>query len=144
MIFDATLLFSNAQAITASAASTNQIDLGATGTPYGAIAAITRDISRGMPVPIRIQVVQAFNTLTSLTFALQTDDNSGFASPATNWTSPAIPLASLVVGYVVALEYLPRYTNERYLRLNYTVAGTNPTLGQITAGIVMAGQSNAE
>jgi hypothetical protein len=36
MILDSTTLFSNAQAITATAASTNYIDLGAPGTVYGA------------------------------------------------------------------------------------------------------------
>lgn len=143
MIFDINNLFSNAQAITATAVSTNIIDLGATGTVYGAAAALVRDIGPGNDAPLRIQVVETFNTLTSLTVDLQTDDNSGFASPAIAWTSGAVLLASLVAGYVFNMEDFPRRTNERYLRLNYTVGGSNPTLGKITAGAVMANQSNA-
>lgn len=142
MIFDLNNLFSNAQAITATAASTNIIDLGAPGTVYGAAAALVRDIGPGNDVPIRVQVVESFNNLTSLTADLQSDDNSGFASPATVWTSGAVPLASLVAGYVFNMEDVPRRSNERYLRMNYTVTGSAPTLGKITAGIVAANQSN--
>jgi hypothetical protein len=43
---------------------------------------------------------------------------------------------------VVIPEFIPRGTSERYMRLNYTVAGTAPTLGKITAGVVMGSQSN--
>lgn len=143
MIFDVTTLFSAGQAITASAASTNTIDLGATGTVYGAAAATVRDIGPGNSIPIRVQVVQSFNNLTSLAVALQTDDNTGFSTPATAWNSPAVVLASLVAGYVFDMERIPRRTNERYVRLFYTVVGTAPTLGQVTAGIDMGNQSNA-
>jgi hypothetical protein len=38
MILDTSLVLSDAQGITASAASTNVIDLGPTGTPFGANA----------------------------------------------------------------------------------------------------------
>lgn len=143
MIFDVTTLLSNAQPITATAPSTNTIDLGQPGTVFGAAQALVRDVGKGKPIPFRLQVVQSFNTLTSLTFTLETDDNSGFSSPKIVWTSGAVPLASLVAGYVRDLEYLPRGVDERYLRMNYTVAGTPPTLGQVTAGVVMAGQSNS-
>ena len=37
MIIDTSLVFSNQQAVTTSAPSTNAIDLGATGTPYSVI-----------------------------------------------------------------------------------------------------------
>ena len=58
MIFDRTLLFSNAQAITADAASTDIVDLGATGTVYGAAAALNRDIGKGEEVALNVQVVE--------------------------------------------------------------------------------------
>jgi hypothetical protein len=141
MIFDRSLLMSNAQAITATAASTDVIDLGATGTVFGNSAALVRDVGRGYEIPLRVQVVQAFNNLTSLTVAVQCDDNSGFSSARTVATSQAVALASLAVGYV--FEEIPTFqvgTNERYVRLNYTVAGTAPTTGQITAGITLANQ----
>jgi hypothetical protein len=142
MIFDATTLLSDAQAITATAASTNIIDTKATGTVYGAAAALKRDIGKGKKIPLRVQVVEAFNTLTSLTFALQVDDNASFSSPKTVATTGAVPLASLTAGYYWNIDHVPIGTDERYVRLNYTVAGTAPTTGKVTAGIVMATQTN--
>ena len=140
MIFDSTNLFSSAQAITATAASTNVIDLGATGKVVGGTANLVRDIGLGQRIPLRIQVVEAFNTLTSLAVTIQVDDNEAFSSPTTVY-SQTIALAGLTLGAVFnGLYFVPPKTNERYVRLNYTVAGTNPTLGKITAGFVMAHQ----
>lgn len=140
MIFDSTNLFSSAQAITATAASTNVIDLGATGKVVGGTANLVRDIGLGQRIPLRIQVVEAFNTLTSLAVTIQVDDNEAFSSPTTV-DSQTIALAGLTLGAVFnSLYFVPPKTNERYVRLNYTVAGTNPTLGKITAGFVMAHQ----
>jgi hypothetical protein len=140
MIFDVTNLFSNAQAITATAASTDSIDLGATGRVVGSSSNLVRDIGAGKPIPIRIQIVEGFNNLTSLTIALQVDDNGAFSSPKTV-ESVVVPLADLTLGaFVNEIYYIPRGTDERHMRLNYTVTGTAPTLGRITAGIVLAHQ----
>lgn len=135
MIFDKQTLLSDAQAITATAASTNVIDLGPIKT------GIVRDIGKGKQIPLLVQVVEAFNSLTSLTVALQVDDADTFPSAKTVW-STVVLLADLIAGKVVIPEYVPRGTNERYLRLNYTVTGTAPTLGKITAGVTMGNQSN--
>lgn len=134
MIFDRTTLLSDAQAIVASAASTNVIDLG----PIN--AGFSRDIGKGKQIPLLIQVVEAFNNLTSLTVALQTDDAAAFGSPITVWSS-VIVLADLIAGKVIVPEYVTRGTKEQFMRLNYTVTGTAPTLGKITAGITMGNQS---
>lgn len=143
MIFDATTLFSNAQAVTATTASANIIDLGATGTVFGAAAAIGRDVGKGRQVSIRASVVESFNNLTSLSIGIETDDNAGFASAKTVWTSPAYALADLAVGAKLLLpDDLPVGTDERYVRLKYTVAGTAPTLGKITAGVTAGNQTN--
>ena len=133
MILDNQTLMSNAQAIVATAGSTNQIDL----SPRG--AGIVNDIGNGIQVPIMIQVVEAFNNLTSLTVSLQVDEDSAFGSPKTVATTPAILLASLVAGYLFNLDYIPRGANERYMRLLYTVAGTAPTTGKVTAGVSLSG-----
>lgn len=135
MIFDQQTLLSDQQAITATAASTNVIDLGPIAT------GIVRDIGKGKPIPLRIQVTEAFNTLTSLTFALQVDDNEAFGSAKTVW-SQVVLLADLKAGKVIVPEYITRGTDERYLRLYYTVTGTAPTLGKVTAGVVAGAQSN--
>lgn len=141
MIFDKQTQFSAAQAITATAASTNVIDLLAAGIPYGDDAALSRD--QGLfDIPLLIQVVTAFDNLTSLVVAVQTDDNSAFSSPTTVVSSPAIPLASLTSGYQFVFDRIPRKTSERYIRLHYTVAGTAPTAGAVTAGVVASVQAN--
>lgn len=140
MIFDKQALFSDAQAITATAASTNVIDLGAPGTPKHAKAPITQDFGRGRPVPLRVQVVEAFNNLTSLAVAIQVDDNEAFSSPKTVATQ-TIALADLVAGKVAAIDYVPRGTDERFMRLNYTVTGTAPTTGKVTAGLVFGNEA---
>lgn len=141
MIFDATLLFSDAQAITADAASTNYIDLGATGTPYGG-SALVRDIGPGCRIPIAVTVGASFNSLTSLTINLQVDDNTSFSS-ATTVSSVTYLLAELTAGAVLNYpDYVPQGTDERYFRLQYDVTGTNPSTGNITAGIVASKQTN--
>lgn len=142
MILDDTLVLSDAQAITADAASTNIIDLGAAGTPYGHAAAVRRDVGIGTEIPIILHVVEAFNTLTSLTVSLQVDDDVAFGSPTTI-ASTSVALASLVAGYRFTWpSELPEGTNERYLRLYYDVVGTNPTTGKLTAAIVAGRQTN--
>ena len=141
MIFDRTLLFSNAQAITADAASTDIVDLRATGTVYGAAAALTRDVGKGECIPLLIQVVEAFNTLTSLRVVVQCDDNDSFSS-AKDVTEVTLPLASLTAGRTFPMICVPPGVNERYLRIYYDVIGTAPTLGKVTAGVVMGVQTN--
>lgn len=142
MIYDAQTLFSDGQAVTATAASTNTIDLGATGTPYGG-SALIRDVGKGTCADIAVTVTEAFATLTSLTISVEVDDNSAFSSAATVFTTPAIPVATLVAGYSLPmLTAFTEGTNERYVRLKYTVTGSSATTGKITAGVVAARQTN--
>lgn len=140
-IFSAELLLSDDQAITATAASTNYINLGAPGTPYGAAAALSRDVGKGNPVPIDIIVTEAFNNLTSLKIDLEVDDNTSFSS-AKVVNTQTIVLADLAVGKKTGMMYLPEGTDEQYMRINYTVTGTAPTTGKVTAGITGGRQTN--
>lgn len=128
MLFDKELLFSDAQAVTSTGAnaSTNIVDLG-----------VRRDIGRGEPLWLVIVVPTAFTSggAGTLDFQLQTDDNSGFSSPTTLWTSGAQALAALAAGARFAVR-LPKGV-ERYLRLNYQVATAAMTAGAVTAGITL-------
>lgn len=144
MIMDRTGLFSDQQAIVASAASTNIVDLGATGTQYGAASAMVRDIGPGRVIPLIVTVTESFTLLTSLRIDIQVDDNSDFTSAKTVFQSPAYTLAQLAAGAKENLlpDSIPLGTDERYMRLYYTVAGSNPDAGKITAGVVMARQTN--
>lgn len=135
MIFDKQTLMSDQQAITATAGSMNQIDL----TPRGSsLYSMVRDIGPGRPIPIAVQVTENFNNLTSLQVSLETDEDVAFGSPQVVRQTQAIPLASLVAGYKFLIDWVPRGTNERYMRIKYTVVGTAPTAGKVTAGITLA------
>lgn len=142
MIEDRTGLLSDNQAITASAASTNLIDLGATGTPFGASAALVRDIGNA-DVPLVVTVTESFNNLTSLSIQIQTDTTAAFSAPTVAYQSPTYTLAQLATAakYLLPDEF-PVGTGQRYVRLFYTLVGTAPTTGKITAGVVSARQRN--
>jgi hypothetical protein len=135
MILDRQTLFSDRQLVTATAGSVDQIDL----SPRG--SGVIRDIGAGVALPLYVQVVESFNNLTSLTISVQLDEDIAFGSPTTVAVSPAIPLAQLVPGFSFPqlVDNVPRGANERYMRLLYTVAGTAPTTGRITAGISLTG-----
>jgi hypothetical protein len=142
MIVDNTLVFSDSQAITATAASTNVIDIGAAGTAYGAAAALSRDIGKSTEIPVYASVTQAFNNLTSLKVALESDDNAGFSS-AKEIASRTYLLAELTLGARLSFPAeLPEGTDEQYIRINYTVTGTAPTTGKIFASVVAGRQNN--
>lgn len=135
------LTFSDAQNLTATAASTNIIDLGATGTVLGAPAALTRDIGKGNPIPLVIRLTAAATgTSPTLDVAVQVDTVENFASPTTIATTEQ--KAGGAAGDEVYLDvYLPEGTNQRYLRLNYTLGGTSPVYN-LDAFIPAAKQSN--
>lgn len=141
MILSKELLLSDQQAITADAASTNYINLGAVQAAYGAKAAIKQDIGKGEPVPILIQVTADFATCTSLQIDLEVDDNTSFSS-AKAVESQTILLASLKAGTRTFMQYVPNGADEQYLRVNYTVNGSDATAGNVTAGITMGNQTN--
>ena len=139
MIIDTSLVFSNQQAVTISAPSTNAIDLGATGTPYGATLPLVRDIGEGEVIPISVSVAQSFAGLTSLQVWVETSPDG------LNWTpidvGAVIPAASLVTGYLFQVPKILQEARTRYLQLYYNVVGT-ATAGTINASIVASRQSN--
>ena len=137
MILDQNAIFSDAQAIVAPAVSTNTYDLGLPGVAAYNSVQLKRNIGKGCEIPLLIQVVEDFDALTSLTIHVQSDDNVGFSS-AKNVMSETILLADLKAGYISKIDKLPRETKEQFIRLSYVVAGSNPTVGKITAGFVGA------
>lgn len=142
MIIDSTLVFSNHQAITADAASTNVIDTGATGTAYGHSSALAADLGKldNEGVQLAINCSEVFNNLTSLKVSLETSaDNSTYVEVASR-TYLAAELAA--TGRLNFPGRIPEGASRRYLRLNYDVTGTNPTTGKIFAAVVAARQTN--
>lgn len=144
MIFDRTELFSSAQPVTASTASTNVIDTGAPGTLVGATAALVRDLGKGNPLPLRINVRSSFNNLTGFQIAYQVADDAAFTQNLTTVIqSPVYTLAQVQTGAAHILpDVAPIGANRRYHRLYYTVTGTAPTTGTIDAGFTAGNQTN--
>jgi hypothetical protein len=118
---------SDEQAVTASAASTDYIDLEDAG----------RDVGVGEETYLVIIVDESVTAAGAATvvFALETDDNSGFSSATALVATAAIPKATLVAGYEVLVVALP-HNCERYLRVYYTVATGPLTAGKFTAMVV--------
>lgn len=116
MFIDSQHLFSDAQALTATAASTNLIDLGA-----------DRNIGVGEPLCVVITCDVAMGgTSPTLVVTLQADDNSSFSSAATVLALPS--KSALAAGDQLVLPVPADLLTERYVRLNYTVGGTSPTV----------------
>ena len=133
-MFDAQALFSDNQAVTTTAASTNFLNLGEAATVPGAPASLKRDIGAGK-MPLRIQVDTTFAGLTSLEALVEVDDNSSFSSAKVVGSSGAIVLARLLAGTYLPFTDLNIGTDERYIRIRYVVVGT-ATAGAVTAGVV--------
>ena len=125
-ILDALLELSDAQAVTASAASTNVIDLTATNA----------NIGRGGE-PLYLQVVcnvtaDSSGDAATLDIALQDSaDNSSFANVA---ASVQYAQASVTAGTILFTIALPP-TLRRYIRVYYTVGTENFTAGAFDAFI---------
>lgn len=136
-------MLANAQAVTVSAPSTNVIDLGATGTPMFSASAIVRDIGKGSGIPLLIQIVEAFAAAGAATLQVQisTDDNPAFGTPKQVWLSPVLAIADLKPGKQLPIDFIPKGTDERYLRLDFIVASGPFTAGKVTAGVTMGNQT---
>lgn len=145
MILSLEDILSDAQVITGTAVSTNVIDLGVAEAPpvrsAPSVGILNQDLGAGTPVPILIQIVEAFDALTSLTIDVEKDTVEGFGS-AEVVDSQIVLLAALVVGFLTNLLWVPYKVDQRFVRMNYTVTGSNPTVGKITAGLSMGNQTN--
>jgi len=126
MIIDYNLQFSDAQALTVDAASTNVIDLGS-----------DRDIGPGTDMKIAVTLdTDMGGTSPTMAVQVQTDDNAAFSSATTVLTSRTVAAGSAGDSLIIGLPD----TNERYVRLNYDMGGTSPTVS-VTASIVMDAQA---
>jgi hypothetical protein len=130
MIQDKLLQLSDAQAVTASAASTNVIDLG---------SAADIGLSDGLYVLITCSEAAVSAGASTVTFAIQkSSDNSSYTDVV---VSEAVAKASLIIGYQKIMK-IPVGTDLRYLRLYYTVAVANLSAGKFSAVVLSAIQKN--
>lgn len=130
MIIDYENQFSDAQAVTSTAISSNVIDLGATPT--------TRDIGNGQQLYL-VVVTQTAATDTSsdatLTVTLESDSTADLATSATtHFSTGALAFATFSpAGTVLVATPLPLGSYERYLGVRYTVASGPLTAGKFDA-----------
>lgn len=128
MYVDAQNLFSDAQAITATAASTNLIDFGS-----------VRDIGVGRELYLIIIVDTAFTDSGSdstIAVTIETDDNTGFSSASTIQTIGTFAALSAAGTRLVA-RLQPDAGWERYVRLKYTTANGDLSTGALTAFLAL-------
>lgn len=138
MFLDAQLVFSDAQAITATAVSTNSID-----------TTFARNIGTG---PERLYVVFLVKTAftdsgsdSTVTPSLQTDSDPAFGTVATIRTYDTFAALSPVGTRLIYLlePITPAGKYKQYIRMNYTLANGSLTTGAISAFIVDTAQLDA-
>ncbi|HFL4765778.1 TPA: Bbp16 family capsid cement protein [Escherichia coli] len=127
MILDKLLMFSEKQAVTASAASTDVIDL-------GPIDGTRRDIGVGYPLEFWATVDTTATAAGAATLNVQLQTSPDNSTWTTLYDSGALALSSLTIGKRLFSKKVPQGV-QRYLRVNYSV-GTGPlTAGAFTSGI---------
>lgn len=128
MILDSLLTLSDAQAVTASAYSTNTVDLGNV-TPK-------RDIGVGEGLTVMITVDVAADATTgdeTYQFDFVQSANADLSSHDT-LESIVVGRADLVAGYSFTLPLPSGRITKRYVGLRFTTGGTTPTI-TVTASI---------
>lgn len=130
MIIDKFNQVSDAQAVTASAASTDVIDFGQANPNSGLNANTT--------LAITVDETATAAGAATVTFSLQDSaDNSTFTDVA---VTGAVPKASLAAGAQVLIPMPSKH--RRYVRTYYTVATGPLTAGKFSAQIVTGVQQN--
>ena len=114
---DETLFYSKEQAVTATANSTNVLDLGGGDLVHGGY--------------LVLQVGTAFAGVEKVVATLETADDAAFSSAETVIALPEYAVASLTAGKVLCKVCLP-VGMKKYSRIKYTVTGTG-TAGTISA-----------
>lgn len=125
MLVDAQLELSDSQAVTASAVSTNSIDLGLAGLDVGA----------GKPLYFVIGCTVAMTDAGSdstVTVTIVDDDNGALSSAATLQTIGTFAATSAAGTRLYGVLY-PDVINQQYLGVNYAVANGNLTTGSFDA-----------
>jgi hypothetical protein len=134
MMTDALLQLSSAQAVTATAVSTNTIDLG-----------VARDIGQGQSLYVVIGVDEAATSAgaTTVTFQVINSASAALSSPTILVQTDAIGKAELTLGRKPIVVQIPsailnaQPVGQRYLGLQYTVATGPLTAGKFTATVTM-------
>jgi len=118
MLLDETLVFSEEQAITAEAPSTNVVDQGAAGDAFNALFVV-------------VNVKEDFaGSISYLDIDVETSDDASFDEPKVLATVQA-PVAALKKGETIAALRLP-FGCKKFIRLNY-VPDASASAGKVKA-----------
>ena len=128
-IIDNSLQLASAQVVTASAATTNVVDAGATKN-----AAIGRDIGSGEPLYLEFNCSTTCTASGSATVTVSLQDSADNSTFADVLASVAVPKAELVAGKTIYIPLPPGL--RRYVRGYFTVATGPLTAGAFNAQIV--------
>lgn len=143
MIMDKFLEFSDAQAVTATAISTNVVDLYPLGNNQ--VTNLTRDIGTGEDIYLVVNTVTAATDASSdatLTITLESDDNTSLSSPTVHYTSATLAFAAFSPANTELVKIkLPAGNYERYLGVRFTVAAGPLTAGTFDAFLVKDAQA---
>jgi hypothetical protein len=144
MILDKFNEFSDAQAVTATAISTNVIDLYPLGNGVGTNT--TRDIGTGENIYLVVMTETAATDTGSdatLTVTLESDSTENLATSATvHFSTGALAFGTFSpAGTVIANVKLPAGNYERYLGVRYTVGSGPLTAGTFNAFLVKDSQA---
>jgi len=121
MYVDHNNVYSEDQAITADATSTNVVKVGNIG------------VGRGEPMKLVLQVTEAFNTLTNLIVSLQADSVVTMDDTVQTVLSKTILLADLTLGaqFVLGEAEILNPETDIFTNMKYDVTGSNPTTGEL-------------
>jgi len=143
MIMDKLLEFSDAQAVTATAVSTNVVDLYPLGNNQ--VTNLTRDIGTGENIYLIVNTLTAATDASSdatLTITLESDDNTSMSSPTVHFSTAALAFAAFSpAGTNLVKIKLPAGAYERYLAVRFTVASGPLTAGTFDAFLVKDAQA---
>jgi hypothetical protein len=143
MIMDKFLEFSDAQAVTATAISTNVVDLYPLGNNQ--VTNLTRDIGTGEDIYLVVNTVVAATDASSdatLVITLESDDNTSLSSPTVHYTSATLAFAAFSPANTELVKIkLPAGNYERYLGVRFTVAAGPLTAGNFDAFLVKDAQA---
>jgi hypothetical protein len=126
MILDKQNEFSDSQAVTASAISTNVFDSGATGA--------LKNLGDTIFLVVQCDEAATAAGAATVAFSLESDSTADLAtSPTVHATTAAIGKANLTAGSTQWVIELPLAQYERYVGVRYTVATGPLTAGKFSA-----------
>jgi hypothetical protein len=141
MFLDKTNEFSDSQAVTATAVSTNVIDL----NPSGANPTVNIGTGEDTSFELQVDTAATASGAATVTVTVESDTTTDLSSGSTtvHLTLGPFSLAQMAAKQTLANVRLPSGTYKRYLGVRYTVATGPLTAGAFSAFIVKDAQANA-